>query len=163
MRAATEERVVSRFRTHKTGALLAFLAYHREPAHAREVLVEQLWPESAPKTGRNNLRLALSSLRQQLEPPGTPAGSVITANRIAVGLNPLAVTTDVVEFEASLRAATHVIGTPYSGTPHDGMTDRRSFEAQRVPAAGRGSGHARERRSGRARRRFERRAKRCLE
>ena len=63
------------------------------------------WPDGTLEMGRQNLSVALSSLRHQLEPPGTPAGAVLVADRQNVGLNPAAVTTDVAEFEAGLRAA----------------------------------------------------------
>ena len=63
------------------------------------------WSDGTLEMGRQNLSVALSSLRHQLEPPGTPAGTVLVADRHNVGLNPAAVTTDVAEFEAGLRAA----------------------------------------------------------
>src|SRR5438309_4773237 len=105
LRAAQGGRVVARFQTQKTAALLAYLAYHRRRSHPREALVELLWPGCEPEAGRNSLRQALSSLRRQLEPPGVPAGAVIVANRGSVELNPAAVTTDVAELEAALEAA----------------------------------------------------------
>lgn len=97
--------VVTRFRTKKTGALLAYLAFYRDRVHAREPLCELLWPDAPEKTQRNNLNMALSSLRRQLEPPPLPARSVIVADPATVRLNPAAVTTDVAEFEAALRQA----------------------------------------------------------
>ncbi|HZO90449.1 MAG TPA: tetratricopeptide repeat protein [Chthonomonadaceae bacterium] len=98
------ERAVTRFRTHKTGALLAYLAYFRERASSREALVELLWPEDDPDAGRNSLRVAINALRGPLEPPGTPSGAVIRADRLQVQLNPAACTTDVAEFVAALQA-----------------------------------------------------------
>ena len=117
LRALQGERVITRFQTQKTGALLAYLAYHLPRpllskegsrggySHPREVLFELLWPECNPKAGRNSLSVALSSLRHQLEPPGVPAGAVIIADRLSVRLNPTAVTTDVAEFETALQSA----------------------------------------------------------
>lgn len=105
LRAAQGGRVVTRFQTQKTAALLAFLAYHRRRSHPREALIELLWPGCEPDAGRNSLRQALSSLRRQLEPPGVPAGAVIIANRGSVELNPQTVTTDVAELETALEAA----------------------------------------------------------
>lgn len=105
LRARVRDREIARFRTQKTGALLAYLAYHREQLHPREVLAEMLWPWSAPTAGRKSLSMALSSLRSQLEPPGIDAGSVILADRQSVGLSPATVTTDVTEFHALLRRA----------------------------------------------------------
>src|SRR5687767_11511892 len=95
LRAQRGERVISRFYTHKMGALLAHLAYYLPRAHRREALIDLLWPEAAPQAGRNSLSVALSSLRHQLEPPGVPPGTVILADRATVRLNPEAVTTDV--------------------------------------------------------------------
>jgi DNA-binding SARP family transcriptional activator len=105
LRATQGERVVTRFRARRTGALLAYLAYHLDRPHPREVLVELLWPGVEPSIGRNNLRRELSSLRRQLEPPGVPAGAVVMANRDSVQLNPAACATDVNAFEAALRRA----------------------------------------------------------
>src|SRR5437016_8761973 len=105
LRATRDDRVVTRFQTQKTGALLAYLAYYSQRSHPREELIELLWPESEPRAGRNKLSLALSSLRHQFEPPGVPAGVVILAHRTAVQLNPAAINTDVAQFEVALRAA----------------------------------------------------------
>jgi predicted ATPase len=98
-------RLISRFQTHKTGALLAYLAYYRHRSHAREELIEILWPEDDLPRARHKLSMALSSLRRQLEPPGISAGAVIRTNQATVQLNPALCTTDVAEFEAKLEAA----------------------------------------------------------
>jgi DNA-binding SARP family transcriptional activator len=105
LRAEGSQREVTRFRTQKTAALLAYLAYYRDRSHPRELLMEILWPEDDLDAARNKLRLALSSLRRQLEPPGTPAGTVITADRALVALNPHLVNTDVAEFQVALGSA----------------------------------------------------------
>jgi DNA-binding SARP family transcriptional activator len=112
LRARQGERVVTRFRTQSTGALLAYLAYHKGHSHPREVLVERFWPEVPPDKGRHNLSNALSSLRNQLEPPGgVPPGSVLIADRLSVELNPAAFTTDVEAFEQTLRQAAQAKGS----------------------------------------------------
>jgi len=105
LRAECGERVVERFRTQKTGALLAFLAFHRDRSHPREVLIEVLWPASPPLAGRQSLSMAISSLRHQFEPPGVAAGSFVRTDRFSVQLNPGAVDTDVADFEKALSAA----------------------------------------------------------
>ena len=105
LRASSVERTLTRFQTQKTGALLAYLAFYRDRTHPREVLFELLWPECSPEAGRRSLRVALSSLRHQLEPPGVPQGAAIIADRNSVRLNLVAVTTDVAEFEAALQSA----------------------------------------------------------
>lgn len=105
-RAGEEARAVTRFATHKTAALLAYLAYYlKQPAHPRELLADMLWPEAASEAGRASLRAALASLRRQLEPPGISPGSVLIADRFAARLNPLTVATDTAEFDAALKAA----------------------------------------------------------
>ena len=97
---------ITRFRTHKTAELLAYLAYFRERAHPREVLIDLFWPENDVDAGRHSLSMALSALRPQLEPPGTAAdGSVLVADRHSVGLNPAIVVTDVMEFESALDSS----------------------------------------------------------
>src|SRR5207247_9087775 len=72
LRIVQPDRVVSRFRTRKAGALLAYLAYHHQRSHPREQLVDLLWPGCALAAGQRNLRTELASLRRQLEPPGVP-------------------------------------------------------------------------------------------
>src|SRR5690348_5365690 len=90
LRALAADRTITRFRTQKTGALLAYLAYHRDRLHPRELLIDTLWPDCELQAGRHSLSQALSSLRNQFEPPGVPAGTVIVADRAQVGLNPQA-------------------------------------------------------------------------
>src|SRR5260370_11060612 len=99
--AAQGDRVVARFRSQRTGSLLAYLAYYGHRSHPREVLIELLWPERDLEAGRNSFRVAISSLRRQLEPPGLPPGTVLVADRSFVRLNPAACITDVAEFESA--------------------------------------------------------------
>ena len=99
------ERRIERFRTQKAAALLAFLAHHRDAAHPREVLVEMLWLEAEPSASRRNLRVTLTSLRHQLEPPGVPAGAILRADPFSVQTNPDNIEVDTWEFAAALRDA----------------------------------------------------------
>jgi predicted ATPase/DNA-binding SARP family transcriptional activator len=99
------DRVITRFRRRSTGVLLAYLAFHRHRSHPRDELIELHWPDGDLEAGRLRLRVELSSLRRQLEPPGVPAGAVLIADRTSVRLNPHAVATDVAEFEAGLQTA----------------------------------------------------------
>ena len=103
-RVTDDEQIISRFRTHKTGALLAFLAFHPQ-AHAREVLIEMFWPESESRVGGQSLRTALASLRRQLEPPGVPESSVLIATRTTIQLNPQTIQTDVADFHLHAQTA----------------------------------------------------------
>src|SRR5438094_1763433 len=105
LRVEINGRLITRFQTQKTAVLLAYLAFYPQRAHPREELVDLLWPEDVSDAARHRLRMALSSLRRQLEPPGPLAGALIVANRASVQLNLANYTTDVAEFEAALRAA----------------------------------------------------------
>lgn len=100
-------RAITRFRSHKTGLLLAYLAFYSGRSHPREVLIEMLWPEAPPEAGRDRLSTALASLRRQLEPPGVPANSVLIADRASIQLNPRICSTDTAEFESALHSAEH--------------------------------------------------------
>src|SRR5712691_5831881 len=110
LRATRGDRVVKRFRSQQTGALLAYLAFYPNRTHQREELIELLWPECEPRAGRQRLNIALSSLRQQLEPQpastlNAQLSTVIVADRASVRLHPEAITTDVAEFDAAVQAA----------------------------------------------------------
>ncbi|MCW3053727.1 MAG: transcriptional activator, partial [Chthonomonadales bacterium] len=96
---------VTRFRTQKTAVLLAYLACFPHRSHAREELMEMLWPDVEMEAARGSLRTALASLRRQIEPPDAPENSVIVADRQIVRLNPETVTTDVNLFETALLRA----------------------------------------------------------
>src|SRR5579871_1248359 len=75
--ARGHQRRVTRFRTRKAGALLAYLAFYKDrPPQAREVLADLFWPDADLETGRHNLSAELSPLRRLLEPPGIPPGTV---------------------------------------------------------------------------------------
>jgi predicted ATPase/DNA-binding SARP family transcriptional activator/Tfp pilus assembly protein PilF len=95
--------VITRFRTQKTGLLLAYLALNGERVHGREELAELFWPDS--ERPLHSLRLALASLRQQLEPPGVGQGQVLAASRTHVGLAAGTVRTDVGNFRAVIADA----------------------------------------------------------
>lgn len=105
--SAEETHAITRFRTQKTAALLAYLAYFKDRPHLREKLIDLLWPEKTKEEGRNSLSVALSSLRAQLEPTSAAAGAVIIADRLEVQLNPAAIITDVEQFDRALRQARH--------------------------------------------------------
>ena len=95
LRVEQSEREITRFRTHKTGALLAYLAYFHHGPHPRDELIELLWPELEPNAGRNSLSKAVSSLRHQLEPADVAPGSVLIADRCSIGLKAAACSIDV--------------------------------------------------------------------
>lgn len=115
LRATNGEEAVSRFRSRKAETLLAFLALEIGKRHSREHLADLLWPECDYEAGLHNLSRELSSLRKTLgtsdakgliEEGGSERSEpVILADRSSVWLNPERTTTDVQEFEATLRAA----------------------------------------------------------
>ena len=100
-RAVSGATVLTRFGSRKIAALLARLAMSPQRLHAREELIDLLWPDADPATGRNRLRQALSTLKRLLQPPG--AGDVLLADRAGIRINPQAVSCDVLDFEACAR------------------------------------------------------------
>src|SRR5579871_2335697 len=69
---------VRRFRSQRVAALLAYLCLHLGRPCGREEIEAALWPEeNEHQVLSNRLRFTLASLRRQLEPPGTPFGSVL--------------------------------------------------------------------------------------
>ena len=105
LRAQRGEHSITRFATSRTAALLAHLALFPRREHSREELVDLLWPGSERESGRLNLRVALASLRRQLEPPDLLPGSVLKADRETIRLEAAVCRTDVAGFEAALKTA----------------------------------------------------------
>ena len=96
-------RSITHFESSRAASLLARLALYAHRAHAREELLELLWPEIDPEISRPRLRQTLYSLRHQLEPPGTPPGSILIAGRHDIRLNADACECDAAEFERLAR------------------------------------------------------------
>ncbi len=91
--------------TRKTEELLGLLAYRLGQQVSRTEVMDRFWMESEFEAAQVNLRVALSSLRKQLEPTGVPAGSVIVSHgRTCISLNPEAVTCDAVDFRRLLKS-----------------------------------------------------------
>ena len=95
---------IDHFPSRAVAVLLARLALAPDRAHAREELVELLWPGVAPDVGRNRLRQTLSTLKSLLEPSGDAAGAVLRADRLHVRVLPGALDCDARRFEALARA-----------------------------------------------------------
>src|SRR5438105_4866487 len=95
---------ITRFRTQKTGSLFAYLAFYSKRSHPREELTELFWPDDDPVARSNSFRVALTSLRRQLEPSEVTQGTVLIADRASVALHSSLCLTDVAEFEAALKA-----------------------------------------------------------
>ncbi|TMG82463.1 MAG: hypothetical protein E6H74_10780 [Betaproteobacteria bacterium] len=103
LRATHGNCVIAQFPSRPIAMLLARLALQPQRRHAREELIELLWPNVELDVGRNRLRQVLSTLRRLLEPPDVPPYSVLSADRQTIGLTPDAVGSDVREFEQFLR------------------------------------------------------------
>jgi DNA-binding SARP family transcriptional activator len=93
------------FKTRRMARLLAHLAFFPGRALSRDMLAEELWPEEDPEAIRERFRQTLALLRRELEPSGTPTGTVLIADRSTVQLVLHSFTTDVADFAAALRAA----------------------------------------------------------
>ncbi len=96
-----------KLRKRRSAELLAYLALHRGRENRREMLASQIWPEDGPDVSRQNLRSALTLLREHLETPPILedglAGNVVLADTVVASLNFECVTTDVAAYEALLR------------------------------------------------------------
>ena len=65
--ARLEEQLVTRFKSSKARALLAYLATEADRPHRREVLAGLLWPDYPNRDALNNLRFTLSALRRAID------------------------------------------------------------------------------------------------
>ena len=99
------DQTMTRFASSRVAALLARLALFPHRDHPREELIDLLWPDSDLDAGRLNLRVALASLRRQLEPPDVPPGSVLSADRATIRLRSAAFRCDAAEFESAVKDA----------------------------------------------------------
>ena len=106
LRASSDLGAVTKFRTQKTGVLLAYLACYPHRAHRRDELAEMLWPEDSVTGDNLNHRLSvtLNYARQALEIPAASAPLFI-ADRAAIRLNADLIATDKAQFEELLQAA----------------------------------------------------------
>ena len=105
LRVIQGDRVIQKFQTQKTGALLAYLAIHAPRTFSREIIAGLLWPDGDPAAIRNRLNQAVSSLRRQLHPPGSNPNGIIVADHQMVSVNSTALTSDVHDFRQLLRNA----------------------------------------------------------
>ncbi|MGE5117918.1 MAG: ATP-binding protein [Betaproteobacteria bacterium] len=103
LRATRDATVLAHFPSRAVAMLLARLALEPRRRHAREELIERLWPGVDVEVGRNRLRQALSTLRRLLEPPGDVPGSVLVADRHSISVHEGVLDSDVERFERHLR------------------------------------------------------------
>ena len=93
--------------SRSVSTLLARLALYPRRNHAREELVELLWPGVALDVGRNRLRQALFTLRHLLEPPSPVPAPVLVADRLGVRVVPGAFDCDALQFERCVQQGRH--------------------------------------------------------
>lgn len=95
---------VRRFRSQKIGALLAYLALRLGRHCPREELYAAIWPEEDDtQVVANRFRVALASLRRQMEPSGVPFGTVLDVSHAnCVCLRNETVWCDAFAFEQAL-------------------------------------------------------------
>jgi predicted ATPase len=96
------QRTLTKLPTHAATALLARLALAPGRAHAREELVELLWPGVDLAVGRNRMRHVLSTLKSVLEDDGL--APVIVADRMSLRVAPGRLACDALQFELACRA-----------------------------------------------------------
>ncbi|MEM7117927.1 MAG: BTAD domain-containing putative transcriptional regulator [Chloroflexota bacterium] len=103
--ASVAGQAVTRFRTDKMRALLAYLALHAERPFRRELLATLLWPERPDADARRNLRQALHRLRQLFNKMEAGLGdALLTMTRQTVQFHHTAVSLDVTRFRQHLQA-----------------------------------------------------------
>jgi DNA-binding SARP family transcriptional activator len=103
-RVAVDGVLVDTDSSRRTRHLLAYLIAHRDAAIPRDVLMEAFWPAAKPDAARNNLHVALSSLRRTLRAahPQPLIERRFDAYRICPSVR---VWTDVEQFERACAAA----------------------------------------------------------
>lgn len=95
--------VWTKFRRNKEASLLAYLAFHRETAHARGDLIARFWPDQPDRHKQlNSLNVSLTSLRKRVQPFSASIEELLVTEDNRVSLNPRVVT-DVSEFDLLLK------------------------------------------------------------
>jgi DNA-binding SARP family transcriptional activator len=93
----------------RAASLLKYLLFHHEQTTPREVLMDIFWPDAEPEMARNNLNVALHSLRRALRTAMDLP--VIVFEEGAYGLAPnLQVWLDIEEFERCIKAGQRLEG-----------------------------------------------------
>lgn len=89
---------ITKFRSAKSRALLAYLATHLDQAHSRNMLATLLWGDFSESVAKTNLRVELSHLKKQLN-----ADPALEITRQTVCLNSDLVTVDTAVFTETIR------------------------------------------------------------
>lgn len=124
------ELTLTRWPSRAVALLLARLALPPQQAHAREELVECLWPGVDRDVGRNRLRQVLSTLRGLLEDDG--GLPVLQADRVSIRLLPGRLQCDAQDFEQALRRGDRAAArAAYGGELMPGFYDEWVIETRR--------------------------------
>src|SRR5579871_2606342 len=75
------------FETRRAAALLACLAFYKQKHHAREELIEMLWPDEDLEATRLRFRQVLTSLRKTLKSVDAMGDAFLLADRTFVSLD----------------------------------------------------------------------------
>ncbi len=100
LRVSCGSRSADHFQTRQTALLLAYLAAFPR-RHSRDEIVDLLWPDADPDSGRARLSQAIWRLRQTLNTlaPGSPdAVEILFADRNTVGIDSACLSTDIARF-----------------------------------------------------------------
>jgi DNA-binding SARP family transcriptional activator len=104
-RVYQDDQPIDDWLSRKAKALFKYLITYRERPIAKEVLMDIFWPDAAPDAARNNLNVAVYSLRQTLR-RNRPDLSHILYQNDSYGFNPeLHIWVDVETFTEHLRTA----------------------------------------------------------
>lgn len=102
--ATLDKRPITKFRSAKSRALLAYLATEPAREHERTILATLLWGDSAERAAKTNLRIELSNLKKVL---GNHPALTITRN--TVSFQGATATVDVRQFQ---QLVTHFLSLP---------------------------------------------------
>ncbi|BDI28120.1 hypothetical protein CCAX7_001710 [Capsulimonas corticalis] len=103
---------VDHFQTRQAALLLAYLV-HFPRRHQRDELVDLLWPDADPDSGRPRLSQAIWRIRQifrELRPDSD--AEVVVSDRNTVAIDPALITSDVARFQLLLQRAANLDGAP---------------------------------------------------
>jgi DNA-binding SARP family transcriptional activator len=102
-RVALNDAAVDNLPSGRSRALFEYLLTHRDPWPPREVLMGVFWPDAAPPAARNNLNVAVHTLRRAFHTAGDV--QVLVFEQGSYRLHPgLRLWVDVDEFDRHVRA-----------------------------------------------------------
>lgn len=132
--------VAARWSSRKARELLKMLVARRGVATAREVFMQELWPDTNPDALSNRFAVALSTIRRAFDPPrALPPRHFIVSDGVTLHLNLANLDIDLEAFLAaaretdvsSLRTATELyLGDAFADEPYAEWAEAPRREAQ---------------------------------